>query len=190
MKKLILGIFTAFMLMTNCEKEQKNNSSNTTSVVDHNSNFNSEREVENVTEIPEISPEKLAERMKGNINDKNTIHITNFFATWCGPCVKEIPHFLKVQKEYKKSKIDLQFVSVDERSDWGQPLVNFVNEKGMGKFTHTFAMDEHPEFANQHSKEWDGGSIPFTLITKGEQRIEILGMLSESGLIAKINSLD
>ena len=40
------------------------------------------------------------------------IYIMNFWATWCPPCIKEIPELLDLQKENAK-EIDLFFVSMD-----------------------------------------------------------------------------
>ena len=45
-----------------------------------------------------------------NINEwQGKILIINFWATWCPPCLKEIPEFIKLQNEYKK---DLQFIGI------------------------------------------------------------------------------
>ncbi len=46
---------------------------------------------------------------------KNKLLIINFWATWCPPCLKEIPSFIKLQNQYIDS--DLQFIgiAIDEK---------------------------------------------------------------------------
>ena len=50
-----------------------------------------------------------------NINEwQDKIRIINFWATWCPPCLKEIPEFIKLQNDYDKH---LQFIgiAIDDR---------------------------------------------------------------------------
>jgi len=45
-----------------------------------------------------------------NINEwQGKIRIINFWATWCPPCLKEIPEFIKLQNSHNK---DLQFIGI------------------------------------------------------------------------------
>ena len=45
-------------------------------------------------------------------NFSNNYLIINFWATWCPPCIKEIPDLLEIQEKFK-GKIKLAFISVD-----------------------------------------------------------------------------
>src|ERR1044072_842209 len=46
---------------------------------------------------------------------KNSDHpmLVNFWATWCSPCVEEIPYFLESVDKYKADGVELVLVSLD-----------------------------------------------------------------------------
>jgi hypothetical protein len=45
-----------------------------------------------------------------------------------------------------------------------------------------------PDYFTKITKTWDGGSIPFTVIKKGDKEVENVGMMSKEDLDAKLNS--
>ncbi len=44
---------------------------------------------------------------------KGKVVILDFWATWCPPCVKEIPHFIELYKEYKEQNFAMLGISTD-----------------------------------------------------------------------------
>ena len=67
---------------------------------------NSPKKIENF-DIYDLNDKKY------NINDfKNKILIINFWATWCPPCIKEIPELINLQKKFE-DKIKVIFITVD-----------------------------------------------------------------------------
>jgi len=48
-------------------------------------------------------------------NKENKLLVVNFWATWCAPCVKELPAFEKVAGEYNESKVRFIMLSLDFR---------------------------------------------------------------------------
>ena len=135
--------------------------------------------VANTTEITNlIAPKK---------ND--TVYVTNFFATWCGPCMKEIPHFIEKMQQLKGKPVKFTFVSVDAKDDWNTAVSDFADEYELKKNIVLFdASAISPDFFTKITKTWDGGSIPFTVIKKGDKEIETVGMMSKEDLDAKLNS--
>lgn len=47
---------------------------------------------------------------------KDKIRIINFWATWCPPCLKEMPDFIQLQKKYAKQNIQFIGIAIDDPS--------------------------------------------------------------------------
>ncbi|MEQ1726955.1 MAG: redoxin domain-containing protein [Vicinamibacterales bacterium] len=59
---------------------------------------------------------------------KGKVILLDFWATWCGPCKVEIPHFIEFQQKYGPRGLQVVGVSVDDPVD---KLVPYVKEMGM-----------------------------------------------------------
>jgi cytochrome c biogenesis protein CcmG/thiol:disulfide interchange protein DsbE len=57
---------------------------------------------------------------------KDNVVILDFWATWCPPCIKEIPHFIELYKEYKNKGLVILGISVDHQ---GISIVKAFNKK-------------------------------------------------------------
>ncbi|SEM68468.1 Thiol-disulfide isomerase or thioredoxin [bacterium A37T11] len=88
---------------------------------------------------------------------KGTYLYLDFWATWCGPCVAEIPHLEQLQQDYKDKNIVFASISVDKEKDkqkWkdfvarhhmkGKQL--WVDEANNKIFSGKFNMTEIPRF--------------------------------------------
>lgn len=98
---------------------------------------------------------------KAVLNDKSTTYIVNFWATWCGPCVKELPHFEKLNAENKNIKVVL--VSLDFKNQYETKLLPFLKNKNIKSEVVLLTDKDYNSWLPIVSKEW-GGSIPATLI--------------------------
>ncbi len=138
--------------------------------------------------LKELSPEKMSEVLKSNHSD--TLYVTNFFATWCGPCMQEIPHFRKKMNELKNQPVKFTFVSLDNKSDWDTKVIDFADEYEINQ--NVILLDGtllNQEFFKQNFQSWNGEAIPFTLIRKGDKSDETVGSMSEEMLNQKIEKL-
>jgi thiol-disulfide isomerase/thioredoxin len=45
--------------------------------------------------------------------NSDTVYVINFWATWCGPCRREIPDMEKIHKDYSGKKVKVLLVSLD-----------------------------------------------------------------------------
>jgi thiol-disulfide isomerase/thioredoxin len=50
-------------------------------------------------------------------NLKGKVVILNFWATWCGPCAREMPHLVKIFERYRGRGLIILAISVDKKSD-------------------------------------------------------------------------
>lgn len=61
-------------------------------------------------------------------NLKRKVKILDFWASWCGPCMKEIPNLIKIYKQYQTRGLEIISVSIDDREDLWRKA---VAEEGM-----------------------------------------------------------
>jgi thiol-disulfide isomerase/thioredoxin len=59
-------------------------------------------------------------------NYKGYVLIIDFFASWCQPCVKSIPHLIDLNSRYGKQGLQVLGLSLDEDKD---DLVDFITPK-------------------------------------------------------------
>ena len=64
-------------------------------------------------------------------NISNNYLIINFWATWCPPCIKEIPDLLEIQEKFE-GKIKLVFISVDSSPE--KVIPNFIKKNKFKNF--------------------------------------------------------
>jgi len=186
MKTIILSAFV-LVALSSCQKENtKENTPQDTISQDKDSIANTEDQPA-AKLLPVVSLAQTASFL-GKKND--TLYITNFFATWCKPCVEEIPHFKKKIEELKNQPVKITFVSLDQKEIWNSKVPLFT--QGQGIENHTVLLDGELLDANffaSNFKEWTGSAIPFTFMRKGDKTDETLGNISEKQLTDKIANL-
>ncbi|SDI38325.1 TlpA family protein disulfide reductase [Chryseobacterium jejuense] len=183
MKKIILSTLILAALYS-CKKEASKTEESTVAT---DSTAVPQSTTDQAAYIPkELSPENVGQHLAKN-ND--TLYVTNFFATWCGPCIREIPSFKNKMQELKDKPVKFTFVNLDDRADWDTTVKDFVKEHNLG--ANVILLDGQkldPNFFSKNFKQWDGGSIPFTFMRKGSQTDEYLGMMTEEALNSKIDA--
>ena len=97
------------------------------------------------------------------IDDKSgDIQIINFWATWCAPCVKELPLFEAYNKQAKTDGIKLTLISLDF-ADKIDKVKNFVKLKKLESTVILLDELDANLWIDKVDKSWSG-AIPATLI--------------------------
>ncbi|MBK9984639.1 MAG: TlpA family protein disulfide reductase [Saprospiraceae bacterium] len=101
--------------------------------------------------------------------DNDTTYVINFWATWCTPCVQELPYFVELNKTFKNQAFRLILVSLDFKKDYIRKLQPFVVERSLESNVVVLEDNHSSYWIDDIDKTWSG-SIPATLVFKGNQR--------------------
>ena len=104
-----------------------------------------------------------------NAND-DRLYIINFWATWCKPCVKELPYFEKINSTYSSDSVRVILVSLDFKKDLEQKLNNFVLSENISSKVVLLDETKYNDWIDKVSPEWSG-AIPATLFHHGPKKI-------------------
>lgn len=99
----------------------------------------------------------------------DTTYIINFWATWCAPCVKELPYFERLHQERGQQKIKVILVSLDFRKDLETKLKPFLAKGQFSASTAALLDSKQQQWIDKIDPSWSG-ALPATLIYRGEQR--------------------
>jgi thiol-disulfide isomerase/thioredoxin len=118
--------------------------------------------------IPVWKIEDLENRVK---NNSDTTYIVNFWATWCMPCIKELPDFDTINAVYSKNKIKVILVSLDFKEDLEKKVKPFIKNKKVQ--SEVVILDEvnGNYFIPKVSAAWSG-AIPATWIVNTKKSVD------------------
>ena len=107
--------------------------------------------------------------------------LVDFWASWCGPCMGEVPHLKKTYDEFRKKGFEIYGVSFDEdRGDW----LGAVEQNDMN-WLH---VSEVKGFDNQAAKDYAIQGIPSNFLIDGQGTIVAKNLRGEA-LYEKISEL-
>ena len=104
------------------------------------------------------------------LTQKNdTTYVVNFWATWCVPCVEELPHFEKLNEKYKKDKVKVMLVSLDMYKMVESRLLPFIKEKQLKSDVVYLRDPDQNTWLPKVDSTWSG-ALPATLIYNRDKR--------------------
>lgn len=124
------------------------------------------------------------------IQKTNKPTVVNFWATYCKPCIAEIPYFQKLVKQYEKDSVQLLLVSLDIQDMYPEPIKAFAEKL---KFTAPIVfLDETNAdiFCPAIDEKWSG-AIPASLFinNKTGHRKFFEGEMPEEKFASELESL-
>ncbi len=104
---------------------------------------------------------------------KDTTYVVNLWATWCAPCVEELPYFERIHRENLNKPIKVILLSLDFKSKLNSDIVPFVIKNKLS--TEVFVIDEPNQqtFNKLMHKDWTG-VLPTTLFVNTKNKIKVL----------------
>jgi thiol-disulfide isomerase/thioredoxin len=116
-----------------------------------------------------VSVIKISDLEKRIGNSSDTTYIVNFWATWCAPCVKELPDFDSISRTYGSDKVKMLLVSMDFKEDLETKVISFCRKRNL--HAELYLLDElnGNYFIPKVSAQWTG-AIPATLILNNQKK--------------------
>jgi thiol-disulfide isomerase/thioredoxin len=113
-------------------------------------------------------------------SSKDTLYIINFWATWCAPCVAELPEFNKLAIYYEGQQVKILMVSLDFKEDHTFKLERFLERKKLTPEVVWLSDTDPNVFIPKVDDSWQG-SIPATVIIHPGKRFKkfIEGSITE-----------
>lgn len=102
--------------------------------------------------------------------DNDTTYVVNFWATWCKPCIKELPAFEKLNAEYSDEKVKVLLVSLDFPEKIATQVLPFMEKNNLQSQVLVLNDPNSNSWIPKVSKEWSG-AIPATIIYSRATRL-------------------
>jgi peroxiredoxin len=95
-------------------------------------------------------------------NDGPNLRLINVWATWCIPCVEELPELVTIHRMYRKRRFELITISLDDPKQ-REDVLKVLREKHVSCQNTIFASDDRDKLAEALDKDWPG-PVPYTIL--------------------------
>lgn len=116
---------------------------------------------------PKIPKWKMSDVVHSFSAKNDTTYIVNFWATFCKPCIAEIPDFLRLAEKYKSKKVKLLLVSLDLPSYYPEKIKAFAKKNNYNTNIAWLNETNADIFCPMIDPKWSG-AIPATIIVNNK----------------------
>lgn len=106
------------------------------------------------------TPEQIQTRINSS---KSPLTVVNFWATWCGPCVKELPYF---EDAHNQEGVSVLLISMDFPEEHNK-VAKFLDKKSLTLPGVHLDTKDYDTFMRQIDDQWSG-AIPATLFIRAD----------------------
>lgn len=107
------------------------------------------------------------EKFLSTTSDKT--YVINFWATWCAPCIQELPYFELLNSGYADKNVEVILLSLDFPKKFESNLKPFIKEKNLNSKVMAINDVDFNSWIRKVSEDWTG-AIPATLIFNKDKR--------------------
>src|SRR6056297_3061004 len=133
--------------------------------------------------VVKVGTEELMELLNKH-ND--TTYVVNFWATWCSPCVKEIPYFQDLQDAYSDKNLQVILVSMDFPNQLEKRVNPFLVKREISLPVYLMTDLDYDSWIERVDPSWSG-AIPATLIYNRSDRIFFEQEFEKDALFSQLN---
>jgi peroxiredoxin len=109
-----------------------------------------------------IEPIDLAGVAKLARNSTDKLVVVNLWATWCGPCVAELPELVTMNRMYRGRKFQLVTISLDDLAKRDDAF-KVLKDNHVSATNFILSSDDRDKFAEALDQEWPG-PVPYTVV--------------------------
>jgi thiol-disulfide isomerase/thioredoxin len=115
--------------------------------------------------------------------EHETLKVVNFWATWCKPCVEELPYFQEAGRKFQKDGVQFIFISLDFQGQIESKMVPFLGKNPLPGDVWWLNERKLHTMIDKVDKKWSG-AIPITIFLKGnvEEKLFWEGELDQEKL--------
>lgn len=165
---VIIGIVTFYLL-----KNNNNAQTRPASISSESNNETISGEVDESNKIKDFSLPDITGKEVSVVNEiaKNRLTIIDFWASWCRPCMQEMPNIKALHSQYKT--LGIIGVSLDEdKEQW----LNTINEQDL----NWVQLSDLQGWNSKAARLFEVSSIPYTLVVSQDGTIIAAGLRGES----------
>ena len=100
---------------------------------------------------------------------EDTTYVVNFWATWCSPCVEELPYFQELQNSFSDRKLQVVLVSLDFPNQLERRVTPFLETHGIDLPVYLMTDMDYDSWISKVDPTWSG-AIPATLFYNRSER--------------------